>query len=389
VTVGAALRGDRLVVTVADDGAGIDVAAVRQALHRAGREVPEDDRGVARALLTAGVSTRGEATAISGRGVGLDAVRAAVERVGGSVDVEWSPGEGTTFVLVLPVSIATVRALLVSVGGRALGIPSAAVERAIRVRPGDARVVDGRAVLPAASGTGAPVPLVSLAHALGWGEAPAAPDGVREGVLVQHRGRRVALLADDLLDERELVVRPVEHVGAGVATRVVGAALIGGSRVAVVLSPSALVDAALRPAAGAAPPPLSGGGARVRRRILVVDDSITTRTLEESVLAAAGFDVVTAVDGVDAWRVIERGGIELVVADIEMPRLDGIALCERIRESRTLATLPVILVTSLDRPEQRARGLEAGADAYITKSSFDQDALIATVRQLLDEREEA
>ena len=119
------------------------------------------------------------------------------------------------------------------------------------------------------------------------------------------------------------------------------------------------------------------------RRILVVDDSITSRTLEQSVLSAAGYDVVTAVDGLEAWRVIERGDIALVVSDVEMPHLDGIGLCERIRASPRSASLPVILVTSLDQPEHRARGLEAGADAYVTKSGFDQDTLLETVRQLL------
>ncbi|MDB4886226.1 MAG: cheA, partial [Gemmatimonadetes bacterium] len=119
------------------------------------------------------------------------------------------------------------------------------------------------------------------------------------------------------------------------------------------------------------------------RRILVVDDSITSRTLEQSVLSAAGYDVVTAVDGLEAWRIVERGGIALVVSDVEMPQLDGIGLCERIRASQATATLPVILVTSLDEPAHRARGMEAGADAYVTKSGFDQDVLLATVRQLL------
>jgi two-component system chemotaxis sensor kinase CheA len=119
--------------------------------------------------------------------------------------------------------------------------------------------------------------------------------------------------------------------------------------------------------------------------VLVVDDSITTRTLEQSVLSAAGFDVTTAVDGVDAWRVIEEGAPDLVVTDVEMPRMDGLQLCERVRASTSHARLPLILVTSLDKPEQRSRGLEAGADAYITKSSFDQDTLLSIVRQLLGE----
>ena len=123
--------------------------------------------------------------------------------------------------------------------------------------------------------------------------------------------------------------------------------------------------------------------APIRPRVLVVDDSITSRTLEQSVLTGAGYDVTTAVDGLDAWRALERTPFALVVSDVEMPRLDGIGLCERIRADPRTASLPVILVTSLDQPEHRARGLEAGADAYIAKSSFDQEDLLETVRLLL------
>jgi two-component system chemotaxis sensor kinase CheA len=119
--------------------------------------------------------------------------------------------------------------------------------------------------------------------------------------------------------------------------------------------------------------------------VLVVDDSLTTRTLERSILEAAGYEVLTAVDGSDGWRVLQEQGSDLVVADVEMPRMDGFALCEAIRASRRFAQLPFVLVTALERPEDRARGLEAGADAYIGKSSFDQESLLETIEQLLGE----
>lgn len=119
------------------------------------------------------------------------------------------------------------------------------------------------------------------------------------------------------------------------------------------------------------------------RRILVTDDSITTRTLEASVLSAAGYDVTTAVDGMDGWRLVQEGGFDLVVSDVQMPRMDGLEFCRRIRAAPALASIPVILVTSLDKPEEKLEGLEAGADAYITKSSFDQETLLGTIRQLI------
>ena len=119
------------------------------------------------------------------------------------------------------------------------------------------------------------------------------------------------------------------------------------------------------------------------RRILVTDDSITTRTLEASMLTAAGYDVTTAVDGKDGWRLVQEGGFDLVVSDVQMPRMDGLEFCRRIRATPKVASIPVILVTSLDKPEEKLEGLEAGADAYITKSSFDQETLLETIRQLI------
>ena len=180
------------------------------------------------------------------------------------------------------------------------------------------------------------------------------------------------------------MLRPLEHAGRAATSATVGTAILSSGDVALVLSVPALLahdasDGTRTPGSLAA----DDAGARAPARILVVDDSITSRTLEQSVLAAAGYDVVTAVDGAEGWRTIERQEIALVVSDVEMPHLDGIALCERIRANARTASLPVILVTSLDEPAQRERGLEAGADAYITKSSFDQDTLLDTVRMLL------
>jgi two-component system chemotaxis sensor kinase CheA len=373
VRIAAALHGDRVLVTVEDDGRGLDIAAIRAALARRGRAVPASDREAARTLFESGVSTRDQATEISGRGVGLDVVREAVERLGGTVEVRWREGGGTTFTIDAPVSVASLRALLVTAGGQPIAVPTAFVQRVERVPAAAPRLLDGRAVLPM---DGAPVPLTTLARLLGPPLADARHEGTLPVVLLQAGGERLAVVVDDLLDEREVAVRPID---GEVGERYAGAALLREGGAAPVLDVPSVIGAR----GGAELAPAAAAAEARRPRILVVDDSITTRTLEESVLTAAGFDVVTAVDGADGWRRVEEGGIDLVVTDIEMPRLDGLALCERIRGTPATARLPVILVTSLDRPEQRARGLEAGADAYIAKSSFDQDALLATVRQLL------
>ena len=381
ITVRASTRGDLLVVSVTDDGAGIDVSAVRTAIERRGSPAPSTDADTTRLLLDGGVSTRSTATAISGRGVGLDIVRAATDRLGGTVDVASTRGSGTTFTITVPVNASTVRALMVTVGSAMVAIPASAVRRAMRVRRDALRHAQGQLVV---SLGGVPMAVSSLSRVLGWTSTVDDDASMLIGVVVEHGTRRGVVLVDDVADERELVVRPIDHLDARAASQFIGGALIDATRVALVVNPAVLVagarDAGLAAAVSTELTPSR------RSRILVVDDSITTRTLEESVLTAAGYDVITAVDGVDGWRLIQVGGIDLVMTDVEMPRMDGIALCERIRASGTYANLPVVIVTSLDRPEERARGLEAGADAYVTKSSFDQDTLLEIVEQLLESR---
>ncbi|MDB4900141.1 MAG: CheA signal transduction histidine kinase, partial [Gemmatimonadetes bacterium] len=356
------------------------LAAIRRGLVQRGRVVPTDADALVRTIFDDGFSTREQATTISGRGVGLGIVRTSVERVGGTVQVDATPGRGTRFVLEVPLSIATLRAILVQVNGTLFALPSAFVARVDRVRSSELARADGRALM---IGSGVPVPVTTLAALLGPPFVESATDEALQIVTVEAGGRRLALVVDELADERELVLRPLEHAGAAATAITVGTALLGGGEVVLVLGVPGLLADSTGSGASALGLATSAPVDRASQRILVVDDSITSRTLEQSVLSAAGYDVVTAVDGVEAWRVIEHGEIALVVSDVEMPHLDGIGLCERIRATPRTSAMPVILVTSLDEPAQRARGLEAGADAYITKSGFDQDILLETVRQLL------
>jgi two-component system, chemotaxis family, sensor kinase CheA len=235
--------------------------------------------------------------------------------------------------------------------------------------------VNGR---PAVLLEGIPVPLTTLDQVAGPPFATALAGPVLS-VAVLNGERPVGLVVDELLGVEEVVLRPV----AGAGRRLVsGGARLAGGRVAPVLNVPELAEAGW----GTAPLPGVGDAAPARRaRILVVDDSITTRTLEQSVLEAAGYEVDTAVDGADAWRRLQDAGADLVVADVDMPRMDGFALCEAIRASRRFRDLPVILVTALEEAESRARGLEAGASAYLGKSGFDQEGLLGIVRQLLGE----
>ncbi len=379
VRVTATLRGDGLTVTVADDGAGLDLSAIRARLASRGLPIPEDDRGLARTLFESGMSTRAEATPISGRGVGLDVVRAAMKRIRGVVDLAWIEGRGTTFMLECPPTLATIRAVLASVGPQLVAMPTAFVERLLRVRRDEVKQAEGRDVV---IGPWGPIPLGSLARLLPpLVERPAT--GARPVIVLRVAEQRLAVAVDELVAEQELVVRPVLR-DQEPAPHVSGAAILGSGRVVLVLDPATIIgkglglDGAARVAFAT-----DAETGRGPRRILVVDDSITTRTLEQSILEAAGYDVLTAADGADGWRLLQEQQCDLVLADVEMPRMDGFALCEAIRGSKRHTKLPVVLVTALETPEHRLRGLEAGADAYLGKSSFDQQALLDTIGQLV------
>ena len=380
VSVGAAIAGDRVAVTVADDGAGLNVPALRALLERRGVPAPGDERELVRSVFEPGVTTRSEATTTSGRGVGLDIVRSAMTGIRGSVEVAWEPGCGTTFTLRCPPTLATIRALLVGVGSQILALPSGEVERLVRVTPADVGRAEGRDVLVLA---GRPVPLLPLAQVLP--SLPARPiTGATPAVVLRIGERRVAAVVDELIGEQEVVLRPL-RTGTRPLPLVSGAVLLASGRVALVLDPGAVVAAGLSAAARAGTPLAATTPACVRHTVVVVDDSITTRTLEQSILEAAGYDVVATADGADAWKLLQERGADAVVADVDMPRMDGFALCEAIRGSKRFGTLPVVLVTALETPGHRERGLAVGADAYIGKSSFDQRHLLDTLAQLLGE----
>jgi two-component system, chemotaxis family, sensor kinase CheA len=376
----AELHADRVLVVVTDDGRGIDANLLRRKYSAAGYALPPDDRSLAEALLGGGISSRTRASVISGRGVGLDIVRAAMARVRGTVQLDWEPNTGTTVTLEFPPSLANLRALLVSLGSQVFALPTSSVRRVVRLSVEKLGTVEGRAVLPDADG---PIPVVPLARVLGppLVERPLA--GSMRAVVMGGNGTQVAFVVDEVLAEEELILRPIP-IGSRSLQLIAGAAILGHGGVAPVVDAHALLKAV----AGVAPatlPKQQPAGAGKERSILVVDDSLTTRTLEQSVLEAAGFAVVTASDGLDALRVLQAQPVDLVVSDVEMPRLDGFRLCESIRASDRFRPIPVILVTARERPEDRKRGMEAGADAYLLKSSFDQEQLLATIEQLLGE----
>jgi two-component system chemotaxis sensor kinase CheA len=375
VTLSALLRGGRVQVVVEDDGRGLDLGSIRARARARGLPVLED-AGDARLIFMPGLSTAETVTAVSGRGVGLDVVRSQVEALRGSVDVAFEPGLGTRFVLDVPLTLSTLRVLLVTAGGQSFAVAGESVERLLRLGPGDVRGVEGRQMWAAPR---ALVPLAPLAAVLGLAES--APRQ-RPGAMVLAAGEaRAVLVVDEVVAEQEVLIR---GLGPRIrrARHVSGMAVLPDGRMAPLLNAASLVRAAEGRTASASlfPPPVEK---KARRRVLLADDSMTTRALEQSILEAAGYDVLACVDGQEAWERLQAEGADAVVSDVEMPRMDGFALTEAVRHSQRFGRLPIVLVTARSRPEDRARGLQVGASAYLVKSAFDQTHLLETLRQLL------
>jgi two-component system chemotaxis sensor kinase CheA len=373
----------RVEVQVKDDGAGIDVAGLRAGAVRARLISPEEAASLPEAAalqlaFASGVSTSPVITDLSGHGLGMAIVRDRVERLGGSVSVLSSPGQGTTVTMILPASIATFRGLLVRAGDQLVLLPIGAVERALRVPVADMGMIGGMAVLRS---EGKLIPAGSLAAILGRGPASEAR-GPRPCLIVASGVERGALLVDEVLGEREVLLKELEAPLVRVR-HVAGAGLLGDGELALILRPGDLLRALREaPPAAAEPATLSAEHAQAAA-ILVVDDSITTRTMEKSLFEAAGYRVQTATDGAEAWAALKSEPFDLVVSDVDMPRLNGFELTARIRADSRLASLPVVLVTALESREDKERGIEVGANAYVIKSGFDQSKLLEIIRRLV------
>jgi two-component system chemotaxis sensor kinase CheA len=378
ITVSAALKGAQVEIVITDDGRGLDRVRIREEARARGLPESAEDRDLLALVFHPGLSTARALTAVSGRGVGLDVVKSQVNALHGTVGLESVAGAGTTFALTVPLTVTLIRALLVEAAGRTFAVATTQVMGLRRLIPKEVRNVGGREMLAAIDGL---LPLVSLAEALGL-PAPRRDRG--QGgfvVLVEAGTSRVAFVVDELLAEQDLVV-----TGLGRRLRrvpnVAGCALMEDGGIALILSAAELAESALQAPARRLLIPAAASEA-IRKRLLVADDSVTTRTLEKTILEEAGYEVRLAADGHQAWRILEEEQIDLVVADVEMPGMDGFTLTETLRHSTALRRIPVVLVTSLSTDKDRARGLEVGADAYIVKSGFDRSGLLEAVGQLL------
>ncbi len=385
IKLSARHRAGLLTITAADDGQGVDLTRIRAKVAErglAGSEMAErmQPAELMEFLFLPGFSTALALTEISGRGVGLDVVHSTIQAVGGTVRIESEPGQGTTFVLQLPITLSVLRTLLVEVAGHPYAVPLSRIDRIDAVPIQDILIVEDRQYLPY---EGQNIGLVSAAQILDF---PVRPLSETLSIMViSDRLSRHALAVDRFLGEEDLVVRPLDPRLGKVPDVQAVARLVDGSPV-FILDVDDLVRSVDNLLQGGRLKKLEEAKAsrdRAPKRILVVDDSLTVREVERKLLETQGYSVDTAVDGMDGLNAALAATYDLIITDVDMPRLNGVELIRRIRGDTALASLPVLIVSYKDREEDRLLGLEAGADAYLTKSSFDDRTLLTAVADLI------
>jgi two-component system, chemotaxis family, sensor kinase CheA len=385
IDLSAGQQGSNIVIRISDDGQGLNLptirrAAVRRGLLSAAEAELLTDEAATNLIFHTGLSTSAIITDISGRGIGLDVVRQNVEQLHGTLQVTTEKGEGATFTLTLPLTLSSTRGLLLQTGNETFMLPHAAVERMLKVKHSDILNVAGKAAITHHEKT---VILAWLSDLLEFPAAGHNSDDVTV-VIIAVAEKRLGLVVDSLEGEQEIVIKSLGKPLAKVSG-IAGATISGSGQVILVLHPADLIklaarSASQRPVAQLLPDPET----RRRKSILVVDDSITTRILEKNILESAGYLVETAIDGDEALSLLITQELpDLIVTDINMPGLDGLALTQRLKGDERFREIPIILVTSLGSPADKARGIEVGADAYIVKSSFDQGNLLSIIEQLI------
>ncbi len=389
VTLTARQAGSTVIVEVADDGFGIDDAELRATAVRRGlisADAAVSGAELHRLIFEPGFSTRVDVTETSGRGVGLDVVRTAVEGLGGVVEVVSQPGVGSRFVLTLPVTLGVVRCLIVRCGAERYAVPLPGVLETVSLADSDVHEVAGSLVVVRHDGT---VPLADLGDILGVasGRSP------RVAVVARLTGEALAWAVDEVEGEREVVVKPLgDFLGfvpgtSGATIDDDGSLLLlvdlrelAGRWALAPVAPPVVLAEDLGPEPARDPRRATGAG---RARVLVVEDSVGVRELQRTILEGAGYDVVTAVDGLDGATRLQQSPVDLVLSDVEMPGMDGFTLTRTIRKTRGWENVPVVIMTSRGDDADKRAGMDAGADAYLLKSEFDQHALVDTVRRLV------
>jgi two-component system chemotaxis sensor kinase CheA len=374
--------GDKVEVLLSDDGSGIDVAKIRSAVTTTGSGPKEQiaslsDEDILPFVFQSGVSTSPIITNLSGRGLGLAIAREKVEKLGGTLTVETRHSAGTTFRIVLPLTLATFRGVLVRSGELLFIIPTTYVERVTRVNRGDIKTVENRETIRYG---GEAVSLARFRNILELNGTAADPAEQLHVLILRAAGERIAFQVDEILSEQEVLAKPFGQQLSRVRN-LAGATVLGTGKTVPIVNVHDLIKSAVK--SGGAAASATRPAQAARKSILIAEDSITARTLLKNIVESAGYEVRTAVDGLDAYTTLKAGKFDLVVSDVEMPRMTGFDLTAKIRADKKLSETPVVLVTALDSREDRERGIDVGANAYIVKSSFDHGDLLQIIQRLI------
>ncbi|MBC7858564.1 MAG: response regulator, partial [Burkholderiaceae bacterium] len=388
IRIEARHRGGMLNIEIGDDGRGIDFEAIRRALIERAMVGAELAAALTPAellefLFLPAFSLKAAPDALSGRGVGLDVVFETIRQQNGTVLLSSEPGQGFRIALTLPLTQSITRALVLEIGGEPYAIPIVNVERVLRVAPAALHTLENKQFFDY---HGEHLGLVSAAQVLELGQGAAGALDLPV-VLIGAGARRYALVVEAIRGEQSLAVQALDPLFGKLRNIAAGALLDSGEPVLILDVPDLLlsIDKLLREGALQS---LAGAAQALQRgvkRILVVDDSLTVREMERKLLQGRGFAVDVAIDGIDGWNAVRGGDYDLVISDVDMPRMDGIELVALIRKDPHLHALPVMIVSYKDRPEDRARGMAAGADYYLTKGSFHDATLLDAVADLIGE----
>lgn len=383
-------RAGRLSITVSDDGRGIDVEQLRKKIVDRGLVAADtaarlSETEILDFLFLPGFTMAESVTEISGRGVGLDVVRTFLHEVGGSVRVENRPGRGVRFHLEMPVTRSVMRALVVEISGDPYAFPLGRIERLADVAASEVRTVEGRQFL---SLDGKNVGLIDARQVLGvTGQAP--PAGNWPVVVIGDGQVCYGIKVDRFLGERELVVRALD-MRLGKVQDISAVSLMEDGSPVLILDVDDLQRSIQNLLSGQRLEKIRSGlqGKRKHKRILVVDDSITVREMERRILQNSGYEVDVAVDGIDGWNSLHSGQYNMVISDVDMPRMNGFDLVRRIRQDSRFSALPVMMVSYKERQEDRMKGMEVGANYYFTKGGFHDEAFMRAVVDLIGEAQE-
>jgi two-component system sensor histidine kinase and response regulator WspE len=376
-----------LMLELSDDGAGIDLERLKRNIVERGLSPADTVAQMSEAelltfLFLPGFSLRDKVTEVSGRGVGLDAVQHMVRDLRGSIELTQVPGQGCRFQLEVPLTLSVVRSLVVEVGDEAYAFPLAHIERTLEVAADEIVQIEGRQHF---WHEGRHIGLVAASQLLNRPAGQGEANSLRV-VVIREREQLYGVAVERLIGERVLVVMPLDPRLGKVQDISAGALLDDGSVVLIIDVEDLLRSVEKLLSTGRLERIERGAqGARgvSRKRILVVDDSLTVRELQRKLLSNRGYDVAVAVDGMDGWNALRSEDFDLLITDIDMPRMDGIELVTLVRRDQRLQSLPVMVVSYKDREEDRRRGLDAGADYYLAKASFHDDALLDAVVELI------